>query len=582
MRRKTVLWLSALCACGGAAKPPVQSAAEPTRPVAIPEPSAPAEHAEHPQVQPWTLDALAEGALLLGDLGQVRRKVRTQSVEAQAFFDQGLALAYGFNHDEAARSFAHAAALDPACAMCFWGIAYTLGPNYNVPMLPERAQAAWQAIQAAQAAAAGATPIEQGLIGALAKRFKGPQWLDPVAMAPFNAAYADAMREVAKRYPEDHDVQVLFAEALMNLNPWKLWTPEGEPAQGTTSIVSTLEFVLARDPKHAGANHFYIHAVEASRTPDRALPAADRLAALVPGAGHIVHMPAHIYQRVGRYADASRANRRAAEVDEAYLKRVTPPGYYPMYTAHNYGFLAYSASMLGKGAESLEAARKAAQNMPRDLVCGMPGMDFFLSEPLLVMVRFGRWEELLQEPKPEDKYPVLVGLWHHAQGMALAATGKADQAKLEAEAIRGIAARLPPELLADLNSARAVLELAAKVVDARIADALKDANAIALWEAAVLLEDGLAYSEPADWFYPTRHYLGAALLDAGDASGAEAVFRADLERNPNNGWALFGLTQALQSQAARSADKKRAFKDVEKAFKRAWKEADIKLSRAAF
>jgi tetratricopeptide (TPR) repeat protein len=582
MRRTTVLWIGALCACASAPRPAAQSAAELPPPPASPEPPPAAAHAEHPQVQPWTLDVLAEGAQLLGDLGKVQRKVSTQSVEAQAFFDQGLALTYGFNHDEAARSFAHAAALDPGCALCFWGIAYTLGPNYNIPMLPERAQAAWQAVQAAQAAAGSVTPIEQALIGALAKRFKGPEWLDPVAMAPFNAAYADAMREVAKRYPEDHDVQVLFAEALMNMNPWKLWTPQGEPAAGTASIVSTLEFVLARDPKHAGANHFYIHAVEASKTPDRALAAADRLAALVPGAGHIVHMPAHIYQRVGRYADASKANRRAAEVDEAYLKRVTPPGYYAMYTAHNYGFLAYSASMQGRSAEALEAARKSAQNMPRDLVCGMPGMDFFLSEPLLVMVRFGHWEALLKEPQPEAKYPVLVGLWHHGQGMALAATGKPEQARAEAQAIRALAAGLPPELLAGLSSAKDVLDLAAKVVDARAADALKDPAAVGMWEAAVALEDNLAYSEPADWFYPTRHYLGAALLDAGDAPAAEAVFRADLEHNPQNGWALFGLSQALGAQAAASVEKKKSLKETEKAFKRAWKEADIKLTRAAF
>jgi tetratricopeptide (TPR) repeat protein len=390
------------------------------------------------------------------------------------------------------------------------------------------------------------------------------------------------MREVAKRYPEDHDVQVLFAEAMMNLNPWKLWTPAGEPAPGTPPIVSTLEFVLMRDPQHAGANHFYIHAVEASKTPERALAAADRLPGLMPGAGHMVHMPAHIYQRVGRYADASKANRRAAEVDEAYLKRVTPPGYYPMYTAHNYGFLAYSASMQGKSAEALDASRRSAQNMPRDLVCGMPGMDFFLSEPLLVMVRFGRWEELLKEPKPDAKYPVLVGLWHHGQGMALAATGKAEQAKAEAQAIRKLAASLPQELLAGLNSGKAVLELAAKVVDARSAEALKDPAAIGLWESAVVLEDSLAYSEPADWFYPTRHYLGAALLDAGSAEAAEAVYRADLEHNPNNGWALYGLSKALAAQSAQQPQKKKAQKETERSFKRAWKDADVQLSRSAF
>ena len=534
-------------------------------------------HAAHAQPPLWTLEGLAKGAVLLPDLGAHRRAVTTAAKEAQAFFDQGLALTYGFNHDEAARSFARAAQIDPTCAMCFWGAALTLGPNYNIPMLPERAVAAWDAVTRAQAAAPSAAPVEQALIAALAKRYKGPEYVDPAAMAPFNQAYADAMRDVARSFLDDLDVQVLSAEAQMDLNPWQLWKADGQAAPGTLAIVKALEAVLQKAPTHPGANHYYIHAVEASKTPARAIAAAERLPSLIPGAGHIVHMPAHIFQRVGRYSDASNANQRAIEVDEKYLSAVTPPGYYRFYLGHNHGFLAYSASMEGRSQVALQAARMAAKTIPRDLVCGMPGMDFFLSEPLLVMVRFGRFEELLHEPRPDAKYAVLTGLWHHGQGMALAATGKADEARAHVEAIRAVAAALPPDLVAGLNTGKAVLELSAKVVEARIADSQKSAGAIALWQAAVALEDQLAYSEPADWFYPVRHYLGAALLDAGKAKEAEAVYRADLERNPKNGWALYGVWQALLAQN-RAKDAKAA----EARFRSAFANADFSLTRTAF
>jgi tetratricopeptide (TPR) repeat protein len=556
-----------LTACASSPKP---EAAAPARPVAVTE-----EH-DHANMPAFTLERLAKGAVLLPDLGAHKRKV-TASAEAQAFFDQGLALTYGFNHDEAARSFARAAEIDPACAMCFWGAAYTLGPNYNIPMLPDRSAAAHDAITRAKAVAAETTPVEQALVDALARRYKGPEWIDPVAQQPYNEAYAAAMKEVAARFPDDLDVQVLYAEAAMNVNPWKLWTPEGEPAPGTDEILRVLEAVLARAPEHPGANHYYIHAVEASKNPERAVPAADRLPGLIPGAGHIVHMPAHIYQRVGRYADASEANRNAAEVDLRYLERVKPPGYYPFYLGHNFGFLAYSASMEGRMQESLDAARRATEHIPMDIVCGMPGMDFFLSEPLLVMVRFGRWEDILAAPAPEAKYQVLRALWHHARGMALAGTENVADAKAEHAAIEKIRAEVPEDLLAGLNQGRLVLELAAKILEARIAGVEKHPEAITRWQEAVALEDRLAYNEPADWFYPTRHYLGAALLDAGRAKDAQAVYEEDLRRNPENGWALFGLWQSLrarkQTKAAAAAKSR---------FDTAWKRADVKLERTAF
>jgi tetratricopeptide (TPR) repeat protein len=548
-----------------------------TPPVAVATVAPAAHEHEHAADGAWTLPGLAQGAVLLGDLGTVHRGVTTSSPEAQAFFDQGLALTYGFNHDEAARSFARAAELDPSCALCFWGVTYTLGPNYNIPMLPERAQAAWQALVAAQRAAAKVTPVEQALIEALSKRHDGPSYVAPPAMQPFNVAYAEAMDAVAERFPDDLDVQVLSAEARMNVNPWKLWSAAGEPAEGTLAIVQRLESVLARAPTHAGANHYYIHAIEASKTPEKGVAAADRLPALVPGAGHLVHMPAHIYQRVGRYADASRANQRAVVADAAYLARMKPPGYYPMYTAHNHGFLAYSSAMQGNAAEAIAAARKSASTMPRELVCGMPGMDFFVAEPLLVLVRFGKWDELLREPAPEPKYQVLVALHHHARGMALAATGKLDEARAEASAIRAIASAIPDDMLAGLNAGRTVLDLAATVVEARIAEVARAPEAVSRWRAAVALEDQLAYNEPADWFYPTRHYLGAALLDLDRAAEAEAVYREDLTKNPHNGWALFGLERALGAQK-----KSKERKKVESEWVAAWKDADIKLTRSAF
>jgi tetratricopeptide (TPR) repeat protein len=538
-----------------------------------PPPDAEASRTEAPPSK-FSVDALANGAVLLPDLGTHRFDVAA-SDEAQRWFDQGLALTYGFNHDEAARSFAKGAALDPKCAMCLWGVAYTLGPNYNIPLLPDRSAGAHDAVTRAKAIAEA--PVEQALVDALAQRYEGPEWIDPVAQQPFNEAYARAMKDVAAKFPEDVDVQVLYAEALMNVNPWKLWTPAGQAAPGTAEILATLEAALQRAPDHPGANHYYIHAIEASPDPARGLPMAKKLASLIPGAGHIVHMPAHIYQRVGLYAEASQANRDAAAVDRKYLETVEPLGYYGFYLAHNYGFLAYSASMQGRMQESLEAARYSAENMPMDLVCGMPGMDFFVSEPLLVMVRFGRWEEILAAPRPNAKHQVLTALWHHARGMALASTGEIDDARAELDALKTIAAEVPEDLLAGLNQGRLVLELAAKIVEARIAERENSEAAITLWQEAVAIEDRLAYNEPADWFYPTRHYLGAALLEAKRPKDAIAVFDEDLRRNPKNGWATFGMWQAhVASKKPREAAKWKA------AFEAAWRDADVKLERTAY
>lgn len=529
-------------------------------------------HAAHATTPPHatvhTIDSWAKGAQLFNDLGTLHRGVTTSSKEAQAYFDQGLRLNYAFNHDEAARSFARAAQLDPGCASCFWGVALTLGPNYNVPMLADRAPLTWTALTKAKELAPRATPVEQALIEALSKRYKGPEPLAPPAMQPFNEAYAAAMRQVARKFPTDDDVQLLFAEAMMNVNPWKLWTLDGKPNPGTEEIVTTLETVLKRNVKHPGANHYYIHTIEASTQPEKAIPSADRLAGLMPGAGHLVHMPAHIYQRVGRYADASASNRKAVEVDKKYLANTTPPGYYPMYIGHNYGFLAYSASMEGRSAEALQASRDSAKALPPEMLSMMPGMDFFASEPLLVMVRFSKWDMLLAEPRPDPAYPVLTALWLHGHGMALAAKGRLNDAAKDLDELVRLREKLPADMTAGLNPATYVADLAAKILEARLAQARKLPTTAALWAEAVKIEDGLAYSEPADWFYPVRHFQGAYLLASDKAKEAEAVYREDLQRHPNNGWAFYGLMQALKAQ-------KKNFATVEQEYRKAWQRADI-------
>jgi len=523
-----------------------------------------------------TIDAIAQGATLLPDLGTYHRAITTKNPEAQAFFDQGLRLVYGFNHDEAARSFARASQLDPSCASCYWGLALSLGPNYNVPMLPDRFPAAWTALQSAQKAAPAATPVEQALIAALAARYPSAEPKDPGAMQKYTEAYAAAMTKVAAQFADDADVQVLRAEALMDVNPWKLWTPDGQPAPGTNDIVATLEAVLATHVDHPGANHYYIHAIEASKHPDKALPSAERLAALIPGAGHVVHMPAHIFQRVGRYADASEANRRAAAVDVGYMGKAPSWGYYAMYLVHNYGFLSFSASMEGRRAEAIDAAKTAAENFPPPMLEMMPGMDFFISEPILAMVRFGAWDEILAMRRPETKYPTLTSLWLHAHGLASAATGKLDAAAADLAELDKMSAAVSADANTGTNAERDVVAVSRAVLAAAIAQKQHAADADAKWAAAVALEDKLAYSEPNDWYYPVRHFQGAALLAGKKYAEAAAVYRADLARNPMNGWSLWGLAQALRGQhddaGAAEADKQ---------FAAAWAHADIQLTSTA-
>lgn len=545
------------------------------------------EHDEHamtatPAAAPGpTLSQWARGAQRLDNLGTHSRAVTTTSAEAQAYFNQGLRLVYAFNHDEAARAFARAIELDPACALCYWGAGEALGPNYNMPAMPERWTVLWQALQSAQQQAAHATPVEQALIAALAKRYPGPQPLSPDAMAPYNRAYADAMRDVAHRFPADDDVQVFFAEAAMTANPWKLWRNDGTAAPGTDEIVATLETVLARNPAHPGANHYYIHAVEASPHPEKAIAAAERLPGLIPGGGHIVHMPAHIFQRVGRYADASEANRAGARVDLAYIEQAKPPewAYYAgMYLAHNYQFLAYAASMQGRSAEALQATRDMRAHVPDAMLQMGSGLDWYMAERYFVLERFGRWRELLDEPAPDASLQGLRAAHHYARACALAATGDIAHAREEKAKLDAIAAALPTDAPAGLNLAKDLLVVATDVASARIAIAEGNrAAAVAALRRAVATEDRLAYDEPANWFVPVRHLLGAQLLMDDRAAEAEIVYREDLQRHPDNGWALHGLAQALRAQ-----HRQREAEDVAQAFAHAWKDADVVLAASAY
>jgi tetratricopeptide (TPR) repeat protein len=520
---------------------------------------------------------VAAGAMvpLLEGVGGHHRAVTTSSPLAQRYFDQGLRLVYAFNHDEARRAFEEAARLDPGLSMAHWGVALTLGPNINMPADPERERAAYAAVQRALATMGGASPAEQGFIRALAERYAETPGGDRRAR---DLAYAEAMRALSHALPDDLDAATLFAEALMDLRPWDLWTRDGRPQPGTLEIVATLESVLARDPDHPGANHYYIHAVEASPHPERALASARRLPGLMPGAGHPVHMPSHIYMRLGMYAEASDANAQAILADRAYLAVARPEGMYRwMYYPHNLQFLAVSSGFEGRREVALLAARAAAAEASGPMVSAMPMLQSFRAAPYLELVRFGAWEELLREPAPpeDQRYASAIHTW--ARGVALARTGHADLAAREHVRFEAARGDVPEELtLVANNRASAVLAVASAVLAAELAAARGRTDlAVAALERAVDAEDELAYGEPPDWPLPARHRLGAVLLAAGRAAEAEAVYREDLRRHPANGWALFGLAESLKKQG-RDAEAA----PVRERFRRAFARADVTLPEA--
>jgi len=536
--------------------PPQAPAPKPAAPAPAPAPAAPP-------------------PALLDTLGSYHRPISSHSAEAQAYFDQGLRLLYAFNHEEAQTSFEEAARRDPTCAICFWGAALSLGPNINLPAAPERAEAAWQFLRQAQAQVQGASPVERALVGALARRYAHPPPTDAHAQLALDTAYANAMRAVAQSFPSDPDVATLFAEAMMDLRPWQLWTSDGKPQPGTLELISALEGVLARHPQHPGANHYLIHAVEASPHPERGLAAAERLKTLEPGAGHLVHMPSHVYIRTGQYAAASEANRRAIAADQA-----ANPGHpiYGMYIAHNYQFLWATTLMQGRSAESLQAARDMLARIPVEMLKGMPAMSYVLAYPVLGLARFGRWKDVLAEPMPAADLPVPVALWHFARGLARVRTSDLTGAARELAALDDLREHTPADARVVLNSARDILGIARDVLSAELALAQGDLPAgLARFRQAVSAEDALSYDEPPDWAFPVRHQLGAALLAAGMAPQAEAVYRADLQHNPRNGWALYGLAQSLEAQGkgAQAAAARRDFAE-------AWKQADVTLTASAF
>ena len=512
----------------------------------------------------------------LQNLGKHAFPVTTRSRQAQLFVNQGMNLSYGFNHAEAGRAFREAARLDPSCAMCVWGQALVLGPNINVPMAPEDEPKALELAKKAVAMKAKASPRERAYIDALARRYTGNK--DDRAAA--DKAYAEAMRGVARQYPADLDAQTMFAEAAMDLRPWNYWYGDGTPYPGTEEIVSTLEKVLARNPNHPGANHLYIHAVEATKSPERAEAAADRLLNLVPGAGHMVHMPSHIYQRVGRYADAAAANVAAAKADEDYISQCRAQGIYPMaYYPHNVHFLWYATTAEGRSKEAIEAARKTAAQVSDEQMDALPLLAAFRVVPLYALARFGRWDEVLAEPIPSDKHLYLKGVSHYARGLAFLGKGDLGAAEKELDDVRRIAADKALEVtLFSPNTAAAIFAMAPEVLAGELAARRKQYDiAIAHLERAVRLEDSLFYTEPEEWHYPSRQALGAVLVEAGRPREAEVVYWDDLRKHAGNGWSLFGLAQALRAQG------KTAEADaIQARFAKAWQRADVTLTSSRF
>jgi tetratricopeptide (TPR) repeat protein len=512
---------------------------------------------------------------LLPGLGHLHHPIATTSPEAQQFFDQGLTLVYGFNHDEAIKAFRRAAELDAASPMPHWGIALALGPNINLEVDPEREKAAFEEAQRARALAVSAPANERAYVDALAKRYSDDPNADLKALA---VQFKDAMRDLSRRYPDDLDAATLYAESLMDLRPWQLWSIAGTPAEGTEEIVAVLESVLRRDPAHIGANHYYIHAVEASRTPERGLVSASRLETLVPAAGHLVHMPAHIYMRTGDYAAAVASNARAAQVDRDYMARAGAEGVYPlMYYSHNIDFLASAAMMTGQLAEASRAADELVTKATA-AIAQMPMIEPFAAKKLYVGLRFARWSDVLTLPRPDPQHKILTTLWHFGRGVAHAALRHTTEAERERAAYVEARGAVPPDTAFNYNSAGAIFGIADAVLEARIAVAKDDdAAAVAAWARAVAAQDALNYDEPPDWFYPVRESHGAALLRVGRFEEGEGVFRADLDRNPRNGRSLFGLWQALRAQR-----KDAAAALVEKQYEAAWQHADVALRLTDF
>lgn len=513
---------------------------------------------------------------LFQNFGTWHREIFTKSAEAQRYFDQGLRQLYGFEMQGSERSFRKATEADPSCAMAWWGVAMSLGPHINVPALPDRTHGAYEAIQKARGLMSGASETERALIEALSKRYRDPQPSDPKDEMAAETEYSVAMGEVAKRFPNDPDITTLYAESMMCLQPWDYWNSDGTPKGQTELIVSTLEGVLKKLPNQPGANHLYIHAVEASNHPEKALASADRLRAMEPGIGHMTHMPSHIYERVGRYDESATANRKAIESDNTYRSFVGPMDFFAMYSTHNVHFLGYTLMKQGRSAEALEKARHVKDLIPLDMLRAMPGFDGFLAEPDQMLVQFGRWDDVFTEPAPPEGFPFLRAMRHWARGMAYTGKGQMDQAAVEAESLSAIAKAVPEDMAEGFNTARGILAVATETLAGKMASAKGDKDgAVSHLREAVKAEDALRYDEPPDWMAHTRWMLAPALMSAGKAEEAEAVYRDELKIHPNNGWSLHGLALALNAQGKKGEASK-----TEMAFKKSWPKADVDLAVA--
>ena len=520
-------------------------------------------------------------APLFDGMGDHTHPITTNNKYVQRYFDQGLTIDFAFNHAESARSFRAGQTLDPNCAMCFWGEALALGPNINVTsngsviMADQERLAAYEAIQKAVSLKNKVSEKERDFIDALATRYNGDT---ASPRGPLDLAYAEAMRELSNKYPEDDDAASLFAESLMNTMPWDYWIDADSPKPLTVEAIEILEKVMARNPRHPMALHLYIHAVESSSQPERAEAAADILLVLVPGAGHLVHMPSHIYWRVGRYADASESNIMAAAVDEAYIAACNAQGFYPAaYYPHNIHFLWASSSMEGRSEIAIEAGEKVAKNVRLEMIDQFPGVEFFKTVPMLSLVQFGLWDRVLELDPPAERLEYANAIWHYARSVAYSNKGNIESAQKERQMI---------ESLKDTNDvlhldsiyypASMLLEIADSLALGEIAISNKDyQSAIQYFANAVSVQDTLPYTEPPFWYYPTRLSLGKAYLLSDQADEAEAVFKENLKRYPRNGWALYGLIQALETQNKDSSM-------VQEQFDIIWQNADVELTSSRF
>ncbi len=522
--------------------------------------------------------APTSGARLRPGFEAYHRPVSTRSSEAQAFVDQGMQWLFGFNDDEAIRCFQRAAELDPTCAFAWWGIAYANGINVNDPVLSEReAQDAWHAVGEAQGRVDAASEVERALIDAIAQRYTSPA--PPADLKPLEKAYAAAMERVWREHPDDPDVGALYAESLMNLQPWDYWTRAGEPKGRATEIVSVLERVLELRPDHPGALHYYIHAVEASQHPELAEGAADRLVRLVPGSGHLTHMPSHIYVRVGRYADAADANELAIAADQSYLADAAEQDYYGLYIAHNLHFLAFASMMEGRFEAAIEAARAMETDVPATFMERYPMIaDGWSAAAPHVLVRFGKWEEIFELPEYPESRPISRAMRRYARSIANSALGRVDEARAEIDAFEREAARTPIDWTIGFNPAHAVYPLARRMMAGELAFRRGDhERAFAELRAGVAIEDELLYDEPPSWLQPTRHALGALLMAAGRYAEAEEVYEQDLTRNPRNGWALLGL-----ENARRRLGDTEGLDDLARARARSWARADLSPTSSCY